>query len=109
MHWQHHICLCLHGECGMWLKSLASCVALQDDYFQKSDIKACDKKDLPKLPDCHEWTTKKRKQQHQHPQQPHGHPHPHGPNLGPPPPGYGHPHPGTITVRTSTRHTYVVL
>jgi hypothetical protein len=55
----------------------------QDEYFTASDVKACSKKELPKLPDCHEWTTKKRKQQQQqqqqqHPQQqhqqlPHGH------------------------------------
>lgn len=72
------------------LRCVLCCV--QHDYFTNSDVKPCAKKDLPKLPDCHEWTTKKRKQQHQqqHPQQmQHGHPHGGG-HM----PGYGHPQPG---------------
>lgn len=75
----------------------AICVSRQDDYFVNSEVKACAKKDLPKLPDCHEWTTKKRKQQHQHPhphpqQQQPQHMHPHGASHMPGP--YGHQHPG---------------
>ena len=75
----------------------AICVSRQDDYFVNSEVKACAKKDLPKLPDCHEWTTKKRKQQHQHPhphpqQQQPQHMHPHGASHMPGP--HGHQHPG---------------
>lgn len=78
--------LLLPADPSCTLTSLPACPHVQHDYFTKSDVKPCAKKDLPKLPDCHEWTTKKRKQQH--PQQ-----HPHGPAGHVP--GYGHvPHPG---------------
>lgn len=45
-------------------KRITAIDATLHDYFYKSPIKMCTPSELPRLPDCHEWTTKKRKHHH---------------------------------------------
>jgi hypothetical protein len=56
-------------------RAACSNTTAQHDYFYNSDVKMCEPHQLPRLPDCHEWTTKKRKHQQQHPgHRAHSHP-----------------------------------
>lgn len=69
------------GFCAVAAMFLVPCWWLpQHPYFYETQEPPCQPNQLPKLPDCHEWTTKKRKhnqQQHHAPQAGYNGPHHH--------------------------------